>query len=222
MATITGLTQQKRNKDRVNLFLDGQYAFSLSAIVAASLHENQTLTLEQIERLRGQDQLEKAKSRAYRYLSYRPRSIAEMQDYLRSKGYDRPLVEEVTGRLVELELLDDRSFAAYWVEQRNTFNPRSQMALRHELFQKGVDRDIVDDAVSEVDERAAALQAVEKRAARWISLPQEQFMLKVNSFLQRRGFGYTVISDVSRQLWESSQTGDDDKNEINLRRSESK
>lgn len=220
MATITGLTRQKRNKERVNVFLDGQYAFSLSAVVAASLYENQTVTLEQIERLRSHDELEKAKGRAYRYLSYRPRSIGEMQDYLRSKGYDQPLVDEVTGRLVELELLDDRAFAAYWVDQRNTFNPRSQMALRHELFQKGVDRDIVDDAVSEVDERAAALHAVEKRAARWVSLPQEQFMLKVNSFLQRRGFGYTVISEVSHQLWESSHTGDDDKNEINLGRSE--
>lgn len=222
MATVTGLTRQKRNKERVNVFLDGQYAFSLSAIVAAGLHENQTVTPEQIERLRNHDEVEKAKSQAYRYLSYRPRSVAEMEDYLRSKGYEQPLVNEVTGRLVELELLDDRSFAAYWVDQRNTFNPRSQMALRHELFQKGVDRDIVDDAVSKVDEGAAALQAVEKRAARWASLPREQFMLKVNNFLQRRGFGYTVISEVSRQLWESSQTGDDDNDEIITRRSESK
>lgn len=205
MGTITAITRQKRNKERVNIFIDGAYAFSLAEITAAWLKIGQELTPEDIARLDAEDTVEKAKQSAYSFLSYRPRSTAEVRQNLLKKEYDETIVEQVITRLIELNLLNDREFARYWIEQRETFKPRSQRALHQELHQKGLSREVIEAAVAEVDELAAAQKAAEKQAQRWIQLPKETFFSKMSGFLQRRGFDYTITKTVTEELWQSAQ-----------------
>jgi regulatory protein len=205
MGKITAITRQKRNKERVNIFIDGTYAFSLAEITAAWLKTGQELTPEDIARLDAEDAVEKAKQSAYRYLSYRPRSTAEVRQNLLKKEYDEPVVEQVLARLNELNLLNDRDFARFWIEQRETFKPRSQRALRQELYQKGISREIIDEAISGVDETAAARKAAQKKAQNWNHLPRETFFSKMNGFLQRRGFNYAITKTVTEELWQSAQ-----------------
>jgi regulatory protein len=201
MGTITALTTQQRNPNRVTVFLDGEFAFGLAAITAVSLRIGQTLTAVDIDQLQQADELENAKQSAIHYLSYRPRSIAEVRDHLRNKGFADTAVAHACEQLQEVGLLDDTAFAHYWVEQRETFKPRSQMALRQELLQKGVSRDIIDMVITEVDETAVALQAAQKQAARWQRLPEAEFKAKLGSFLQRRGFSYGVINETVKESW---------------------
>ncbi len=110
--------------------------------------------------------------------------------------------------LIDLEMLDDRAFAQYWVEQRESFKPRSRRALSYELYQKGVKREIVDEIVDEVDEDAAAFRAGRQKAHRWASLPEDQFRQDMNRFLQRRGFNYSIIAPATEKLW--LEVGSDD------------
>ena len=111
------------------------------------------------------------------------------------------LIWYLVARLVELEMLDDKAFARYWVEQRETFRPRSRRALSYELYQKGVKREIVDEIVDEVDEDAAAYRAGQQKAHRWASLPKDRFRQDMNRFLQRRGFNYGIIAPATEKLW---------------------
>jgi regulatory protein len=205
MGKITGITLQKRNKERANIFIDGDYAFSLAVITAAPLITGQELTPADIDRLKAEDSLEKAKQSAFGYLSYRPRSTAEVRQNLIKKEYPETVIEQVMTRLTELNLLNDREFARFWIEQRETFKPRSQRALRQELYQKGLSREIIDEAVAGIDELAAARKAAEKKAYRWTQLPRETFFSKVNGFLQRRGFNYAITKTVTEELWQSAQ-----------------
>lgn len=213
MGTITAITRQKRNKERVNIFIDGQYAFSLAEITAAWLKTGQEITPEEIARLDAVDAVEQAKQSAYNYLSYRPRSTAEVRRNLFKKEYDEAVVKQVLTRLTELDLLNDRKFARYWIEQRETFKPRSRQALRQELYQKGISRDIIDEAVSEVDEEAAARKAAQKKARTWNQLPRETFFSKMSGYLQRRGFNYAITKTVTENLWQSAQRKDSPNNE---------
>ncbi len=203
MGKISAITRQKRNKERLNIFIDGEYAFSLAEITAAWLKTGQELTQADIERLQAEDSLEKAKQSAYRFLSYRPRSTAEVRKNLIKKEYPETVIEQVMTRLTELNLVNDREFARYWIEQRETFKPRGQRALRQELYQKGLSRDIIDEAVAGVDELAAARKAAEKKAYRWTQLPRETFFSKMNGFLQRRGFNYAITKTVTEELWQA-------------------
>jgi len=202
--TITGLTPQKKDKERINVYLDGEFAFGLSLMTAASLRIGQVLTPDEVETLKAADEIDRAKASAYRYLSYRPRSIAELKRQLVKKGYQETTVDQVIDRLSELELIDDLAFARYWVEQRETFKPRGQRALRYELYQKGIDRQIVDLVVADVDETASAKKAARKKANFWRELPEEQFYEKLGNYLKRRGFGYEIVRNVTQELWSSA------------------
>ncbi|MEZ4593172.1 MAG: RecX family transcriptional regulator [Chloroflexota bacterium] len=213
MGKITALTRQKRNPDRINVYLDGDFAFGLAEITAAYLRIGQTLSPADIEKLQGADQVEKAKDMALRYIEYRPRSIAETRQHLQKKEYPEAVTEQVLERLQAVGLLDDAAFARYWVEQRETFKPRSKIALQQELRQKGLERNLIDEVTTEVDEFAAARQAAEPKARRWGSLPQQQFRQKLGSFLQRRGFGYDVVREVTEAFWDEFGTETSDTND---------
>jgi regulatory protein len=190
---ITGLQFQKRNKERVNVYIDGEFAFGLDAVQAAGLRKGQELTAAEIETLKQQDAKRKALDQAMRFLSFRPRSQAEVETYLKKKKVDDETISEIIGRLKELEYLDDEAFARFWIENRQRFKPRSKLALRYELQQKGIDRDVAAVTTADVDEEEAAWQAVENKLSRWYNYPLQDFQRKVYDFLRRRGFHYEII-----------------------------
>lgn len=200
MGVITAIQPQKRSADRVNIHLDGQFAFGLSLAVAANLRVGQELSETDIARIQAHETIEKARLSAVRFISYRPRSVLEVRHNLRRKAYEAEVIDAVVDRLLAADLLDDEAFARYWVEQRETFKPRSRLALRQELAAKGIDRRIVDSLLDEVDEPEAAYRAAQRRAERWANLPPDQFRLKLGRFLQGRGFAYGVIREVTDRL----------------------
>jgi regulatory protein len=204
MAVITALTAQKRNPNRLNVFLDGTFAFGLELAVASTLQVGQTLSPEMITSLQEQDSVSQARARAVNLISRRPRSVAEVEQNLRQKGFAPAVIEQAVARLQDGGLLDDEAFARYWVEQRDTFKPRSQLALRQELQQKGVNREMIEAALAEVDQTAAAQRVAAKQARRYTHLTEDEFRNKLGAFLQRRGFQYEIIRQVIDELWEAN------------------
>jgi len=201
MRKITALEQQKRKKDRVSVFLDGEFAFGLTLEAAAGLRVGQELSDEAIAQLQDRETLIQARQSAFRYMSYRPRSIVEVRRNLLGKDYDEVVVDAIIAELIERNHLDDEAFAAYWVEQREAFKPRSRLALRQELYEKGVPRSVVSRIVENVDESDAAANAAERRAQRWSHLDEEEFRNKMISYLRRRGFTYQIAKDATEVAW---------------------
>lgn len=192
--TITALKFQKRNKDRANVYLDGEYAFGLDAIEAAQLRKGQILSDAEIGALKARDERNRIFNRAIHFLSYRPRSRAELQRFLRGKAIAEEVIADVVVRLEQARYLDDEAFARFWVENREQFRPRSQRALRYELRQKGVSDEVINRVLGGLDEQAAAWRAIEGRLDRWAKLPGDEFRQKVMGYLSRRGFDYSTIS----------------------------
>jgi len=192
--TITELKFQQRNKERVNVYLDGQFAFGLDAIEAARLRKGQVLSDAEIAALSAQDERQRAFDQAVRFLSYRPRSRAEVERYLRDKAIPGDVIADVIARLEGVSYLDDEAFARFWLENRERFKPRGQRALRYELRQKGVTDEIITRVLGESDDEASAWRAVESRLSRWAGLPADEFRKKVVGYLSRRGFGYDTIA----------------------------
>lgn len=203
---ITALKVQKKNPNRVNVYLDGEFAFGLTRIVAAWLSVGQALTPEKINRLQAEESREAAYNRALLLLSYRPRSENEMRNKLIEKGIDEKVAEAVIERLKENRYLGDDQFAREWVENRSTFRPRSRKMLYYELRQKGVAEDHIQDALESVeDETELAYQAGVKYARRLMGLDWETFRKRLAAFLGRRGFSYGTIAPTLRQIWSELQ-----------------
>ena len=201
--TITALHFQKRNENRVNVYLDGQFAFGLAAIEAAHLQVGQTLSDDDIARLQRQDEVERVLERSLNFLSYRPRSEAEVRRHLRQKSVDDEVIEAVIERLTRAGMLDDREFARYWVENRLQFNPRGVRALNHELREKGVPAPIIADTLAGLDEQVPARRALEAGMRRMAHPDPRSFRRRLEAYLARRGFSYEVIAPLVEEVLEA-------------------
>jgi len=208
---ITALKIQKKNKNRVSVYLDDEFAFGLSRIVAGWLAVGEQLSDEKIKELQGQDSVEVALQRALNYLSYRPRSEKEVRQNLKIK-HEVPtgIIDQIIERLERGGLVDDQKFAELWVENRSEFRPRGSHALRMELRQKGIKEDTIAEVLEEIDEQNLAIKAARKQARKYQQLEWIEFRKKLTGFLARRGFNYGVISEVAPIVWEemSSQHPD--------------
>jgi regulatory protein len=199
---ITSLTVQKRNPNRVNVYLDGEFAFGLARVVAAWLSVGQELDQEKIARLQAEDGLEVAHQKALNYLSYRSRSEAEVRTHLARANIIPEIIEQVIERLKRSGLLDDERFAENWIDNRSEFHPRSRRALIYELKQKGVPENTISTAVEGLDEENMAYLAAQKKAKKSQTLDWSEFRQKMYAYLARRGFSYEISSQVVARLWQ--------------------
>jgi regulatory protein len=201
MKKITAMEVQKRSPNRVNIHLDGEFAFGLARIVAAWLRVGQELSKEKIEQLQAEDARERAFQQAMLFLSYRARSESEIRQNLRKHEIPEPIIEQTLERLRQDGLANDDQFARAWVENRSAFRPRSRRMMAMELRQKGLNEEAVSSAIQSVDDEALAYEAAQKRVGRLKELEWNEFRKKLSDFLARRGFSYSVIAPVVTRMW---------------------
>jgi regulatory protein len=201
MRKITAIEAQKRNSNRVNIHLDGEFAFGLERITAAWLRVGQELDEKKIEQLQAEDARERALQQALLFLSYRVRSESEIRRNLQKHEIPEAVIEETLERLRRDGLANDGQFARAWVENRSAFRPRSRRLMALELRQKGLDDESAKSALEGVDDEALAYEAAQKRANRLADLEWSEFRTKLSGFLARRGFSYSVIAPVVTRVW---------------------
>lgn len=200
---ITALTLQKRNRNRINVYLDGEFAFGLTRIVAAWLQIGQELSEEKIAELQAADAEETAYQRALLLLNSRPRTRAEIARNLQNQNIPENIQQAIFERLQRSGLLDDAAFARAWIANREEFRPRGQNALRYELRQHGVEEHIIQQVITEnpADEYGQAVRAAEKTARKLSGSDAQTFRRKLGGFLARRGFNYETSARVIAHYW---------------------
>ncbi len=222
---ITALKTQMKNQRRVNVYLDGTFAFGLPAIVAATLRVGQVLSEQECADLRRRDVQERAYESALRFLGYRPRSIEEVVRHLTGKQIPEDLIAETVERLTQAGLLDDGAFARFWVENRESFRPRGAAALRYELRRRGVGEEAISSAIRDVDEGEGAYRVASGQALRLEHADRDTFHRRLGGFLSRRGFSYRTVRETVERLWrervsrgnaEQEQTSDGSEDDIFL------
>lgn len=190
---ITRIAPQVKRPDRYSVYIDGAYSFSLSesALIAEQLASGQEVDAARLQALKQAAGADKAYGLAVRYVALRPRSEWEVQSYLQRKEVDEPVVQQTMERLRVLGLLDDRAFAAMWVDNRRLLLHVSSKRLYAELQRKRVPRQVIADVLAlqdtSADDRTALLQLVQKKRSRYPD--RTKFM----QYLARQGFRYDDI-----------------------------
>lgn len=206
---ITRLAVQKKNPKRVNVYLDGNFAFGLYRDTAAWLEIGQVLTDEKINELLAADQQNEVTQRAIEFISYKPRTSQETRKKLQHAGYDENLIENTISQLSENGLLNDESYASQWVDERLRLKPRSRRMLTYELRQKGISNDLIQSAVEDIDDFSSACEIAEKRLDRYRDLPKFEFRKKLGNYLAGKGYSYDVISETTQKMWEQMNSSAD-------------
>jgi regulatory protein len=199
--TISALSVQKRNPQRVNVYLDGEFAFGLARVVAGWLQIGQSLTDERIAELQAEDQYETAYLRALHYLDYRPRTQVEIERKLKEHEVPDGVIISVLERLTELGLVNDARFVETWIENRSEFRPRGRRVLKSELRLRGVDEELIEQSLETLDEEALAYQAGLKHVRKLENQDWQNFRQKMLGFLARRGFSYDVSAPTTARIW---------------------
>src|SRR5579883_3584106 len=157
---ITAIEPQAHDAERFNLYVDGRFLLGVNAsiVMQMGLQVQQELLPEQLEQLHSAELEQQAVDRALNYLSFRPRSREEVRRYLRRKETPPEIIEAALARLDRLDFVNDRSFAEFWIENREQFSPRGARAIKSELRMKGVEREVVDELVDDEQDEERALR----------------------------------------------------------------
>ena len=140
---------------------------------------------------------------ALRYVSFKPRTVAEVRRRV-GRDFDQPAVEQALTSMKRYGYLDDAEFARQWRNSRDRRKPRGSSLIRRELRTKGVAEPLIEDALVGLDEADAAYRAAERRAQRLLArgpTPYADFHRKMWDYLQRRGFPAGITRDTVRRLW---------------------
>jgi len=213
MPRISHLQLQRRRTDRVNVFFGGEFAFSLLLDLAVRLKVDQDISDAEITALQAEDSYRVGLDRALRWIALRPRSRLDVERYLADKEVPPDVALRVLARLTELEYLDDRAFAQWWVDNRSAKRPRGRQVLRHELSTHGVPPEIIAAVTSDVDEPNAAVALALTQAQRYRTEDRATFNRRLGGYLSRRGFDYGAVREALAAAWQAvsadSTAGDD-------------
>ncbi|MHB8807416.1 MAG: regulatory protein RecX [Anaerolineaceae bacterium] len=212
---ITGIEQQKKNPNRVNIYLDEQFAFGLYKASALHLKVGDTLDDASIQALEQKDAAEEAYQKALKLLNIRPRTEHEMRSRLQEYGFTDEIIEPVIANLLEKNYLNDQQFAAEWIENRTTFRPRGKRLLRIELMKKHVDEEEIQTALAALpEEEKLVREAAKKYSNRLKGLDESTFKKRLYGFLVRRGFSYDDIKPILDEVWEENARLNSLENEV--------
>lgn len=196
MPTVTSIKPQKSGK-RVNIYLDDKFGFGLDLenFIKLGIKVEQEFSEQEIEQIVKKAEFQKTLDKILKFAILRPRSEKEIEGWLKRKKIHESLHKDLFNRLNRLDLVDDKKFAQWWVEQRQEFSPRAKRILEMELRIKGIKKEIIEEVLGEtkVNEEKIARELLEKKSYRFKNLGKLEARQKMAQFLARKGFGWEVI-----------------------------
>ncbi len=197
---ITKITQQQKDRSRYSIYVDERYSFSLSegALLKSGLASGQELSQEDIKAYKQKSADDKLYNRALKYVAMRPRSVWEIQTYLERKHSPAPLTEQITNKLINLDLLNDEKFARMFVRDRALLRPTSRRKMIAELRKKHVSEEAIEAALlTEQTDEAVVLRELVAKKRQLAKFKHDD--LKLMQYLARQGFGYSDIKSALDQ-----------------------
>lgn len=201
MGKITAIEPQAKAKNRTNIFVDDKFSFGIDErlLSDSDLFIGKEISDADVVRYKEGDNYQKCMEKAFRFLSFRPRSEKEMRDKLLEK-YDEKIVAKAIKKLTGYGYVNDAEFARMWMESRKV--GRGKRALSFELSRKGVAKEVIEESLlglSDDSEFESALELVKKRS-KYQNLDRNEKYKKIAPFLARRGYGYDVIKRVIAEV----------------------
>ncbi|MBR2543566.1 RecX family transcriptional regulator [Candidatus Saccharibacteria bacterium] len=192
---ITNLKQGVKNPERVNVFVDGMFSFSLdiSQVVEFRLKVGMEISEEELAKFKNASDFGKLYQRTLEWVLIRPRSEKEVRDYLARKlRASSEFSEQIINRLIEKKYLDDYKFAKWYVENRFVKKGISKKRLQMELMKKGISKDIIDEVLDVRNDEEEILKIIAKKRNKYADDD------KLISYLCRQGFSFELARSLVR------------------------
>lgn len=209
MPIITDMKIQKNNKSRANLYLDGEFAFGVEmlTVMKLGLKIGQDVSAEKLREAVLDSEKSVAFEKAIDYLSRGMKTEKQMRDYLVKKGYVDEIVHHVVSKLKDYRYLDDKQYAALYVEQNS--KTKGERRLTQELQQRGISKTFAEEASqtdSETEWQNALTLAKKYMRGKTLDLKNLQ---RLQRYLLSRGYGFDTVNGVVRTFKTEDDNGGD-------------
>jgi len=205
MAIITKIEIQKKNKERVNLFLDGEYAFSLSAelVYKEGLNKNEEIDSEKLKILAEHESLIRCKNSALRIIEKSYKTEKEVRDKLILKGYEDNSINKSIEFLKEYNFINDSNYTKAFISDK--LKSQGSQKIKYTLIQKGISKDKIEEELSNLNkenEKNIALNLAKKKLDIIKKKENDNFKIsgKLYRYLISKGYGYDVTSEVVKEV----------------------
>lgn len=199
MNIITKIEVQKRNKERVNIYIDNEYSFSLSneLVYKEGLKTNENIDLEKIKSIAKEDDYIKCKNAALKIVEKSYKSEKELKDKLLLKGYDNLTIDKTLNFLKEYNFLSDTNYVKMYVKDRSRLQGKKK--IKYDLIKKGINDNLIEDEISNIDEdeeREVAYNMALKKYNVLSKRESDKYKLsqKIYRFLLSKGYDYDIVS----------------------------
>ena len=203
MMTVTKIEQQKKDKSRYSVFIDGEFAFGLimEDILYFKIKEGEKIPQEKYDYIMDTTVYIKAQDTAVRYLGYKMRTQKEVHDRLAESGYSEEICSRVLENLKQYDYVNDEIYCKKYIKETLKLKPKGIFLMKQELRSKGIDEDTVNRAIeeAEIDELEVAESLLMKKYEAFALMDNKE-LSRVYGFLQRKGFPYGVIKEAVRDL----------------------
>lgn len=194
---VTALEEQKNDKSKVSVFVDGKYSFSLLKTDAEffKLKEGFEIKKETFDYILENIIYIKAQDTALNFLKNRLKTEAQVRQKLNEKDFSEEIIEKVIDFLIKYKYLDDKHYVNAYINDCKRLKPKSKLAIKLELLKRGVKRDVIDDVFSynDVDEISDCCRILEKKIDDFLDLPFEK-KRKVFNYLTGKGYSYETVN----------------------------
>lgn len=208
--TITALEPQKNSKRRYNLYLDGEFKCGVTedSVAVFRLKVRQTLTESKLQEIMDTTETQTAFDKCLNLLGKSMKTTKQIKDYLQQKGFGDRVSQNVVNKLKEYRYIDDEAYAIAFVSQFKT--NKGAFRIRQELMLKGIKKEIIDEALTGIDENENVENAfnIAKKAVKGKQIDQKQ-LIKVNRHLLSRGFDFETVNVVINRLKTENGFSDD-------------
>ncbi len=199
MSLITKIEPQAKNKDRVNIFLDGEFKLGCSLELAMLNHlkVNTEISDEQLEKLVFENEKGQALNKAVTLLGKNLKTRRQMRTYLNDKGYSKNIVDYVIDKLSEYNYINDINYATIYV--KSVKNKYGKLKIINNLRQKGISEKDIDEVMQEFESDTQSILTLAQKYMKNKEINQDN-MAKLYRHLLSKGFGYDEVNSIVRSI----------------------
>jgi regulatory protein len=205
MSTITKIEVQKRNKERVNLFLDGEYAFSISAelVYKERLKANDKIDYKKLKELAEKESFARCKEAALRTIEKNYKTEKEVRDKLKQKGYEENAIDYSIEFLGKYNFINDSHYAKVFIKDK--LNSMGSQKIKFNLIQKGICKEIIEEElvnINKENERSIALDIARKKLELIRKKENDNYKIsgKLYRYLISKGYEMSIVSDIVKEI----------------------
>lgn len=205
MGKITSIEVQKRNANRVNVYVDEVFTFACDAelIYKQGIQKDAVIDVESIKEIVKEDEFIKCKNSALRTVEKTYKTEKELKDKLLGRGFEEDTIRKAIDFLKEYNLLNDEKYAEMYIKDRLRTQGRNK--IKYALIRKGISEEILLDKLSNVDEEDendTAFKLAEKKYNILKKKESDKYKLsqKLFRFLLSKGYDYNCCNSVVRRL----------------------